>query len=40
MLDALIFRAEAEVRWLDACDARITRQSLATYPDAAQESWS
>lgn len=26
MLDALIFRAEADVRWLDACDARITRQ--------------
>ena len=26
MLDALIFRAEAEVRWLDACDARIGRR--------------
>jgi DNA-binding PadR family transcriptional regulator len=28
LLDALIFRAEAEVRWLDACEARIrsTRQ--------------
>lgn len=25
MLDSLIFRAEAEVRWLDACDARIAR---------------
>ncbi len=25
MLDALIFRAEAEVRWLDACEARIAR---------------
>jgi len=23
MLDALIFRTEAEIRWLDACDARI-----------------
>jgi DNA-binding PadR family transcriptional regulator len=23
LLDALIFRAEAEVRWLDACEARI-----------------
>ena len=23
LLDALIFRTEAEVRWLDACDARI-----------------
>jgi DNA-binding PadR family transcriptional regulator len=28
LLDALIFRTEAEVRWLDACDARI--RSLAT----------
>lgn len=25
MLDALIFRAEAEVRWLDACDSRLGR---------------
>jgi DNA-binding PadR family transcriptional regulator len=40
MLDALIFRAEAEVRWLDACDARITRRATTRYPDAAQESWS
>ncbi len=23
MLDALIFRAESEIRWLDACEARI-----------------
>jgi DNA-binding PadR family transcriptional regulator len=28
LVDALIFRTEAEVRWLDACDARI--RSLAT----------
>jgi DNA-binding PadR family transcriptional regulator len=28
LLDALIFRTEAEIRWLDACDARI--RSLAT----------
>lgn len=28
LLDALIFRAEAEIRWLDACEARI--RSLAT----------
>jgi len=28
MLDALIFRAEAEVRWLDACDARLARRDL------------
>ena len=27
LLDALIFRTEAEIRWLDACDARI--RSLA-----------
>ena len=27
LLDALIFRTEAEIRWLDACDARI--QSLS-----------
>ena len=30
LLDALIFRTEAEVRWLDACDARI--RSLSTTP--------
>jgi DNA-binding PadR family transcriptional regulator len=40
MLDALIFRAEAEVRWLDACDVRIARDAAMTYPDAATESWS
>jgi DNA-binding PadR family transcriptional regulator len=40
MLDALIFRAEAEVRWLDACDARIVRHDAVRYPDAARESWS
>ncbi len=27
LLDALIFKAEAEVRWLDACDARISRHT-------------
>jgi DNA-binding PadR family transcriptional regulator len=26
LLDALIFRTEAEVRWLDACEARIRQQ--------------
>ncbi len=30
MLDALIFRAEAEVRWLDACDARLARREAGT----------
>lgn len=32
LLDALIFRTEAEVRWLDACDARI--RSLRAQPAA------
>jgi hypothetical protein len=27
LLDALIFKAEAEVRWLDACEARIQRHA-------------
>ena len=26
LIDALIFKAEAEVRWLDACEARIARR--------------
>ena len=30
MLDALIYKAEAEVRWLDACEARIRQRSLTT----------
>jgi DNA-binding PadR family transcriptional regulator len=30
MLDALIFKAEAEVRWLDACEARIRQRSLGS----------
>jgi DNA-binding PadR family transcriptional regulator len=34
LLDALIFRTEAEIRWLDACDARI--RSLATEQGAAR----
>jgi DNA-binding PadR family transcriptional regulator len=29
LLDALIFRTEAEIRWLDACDARIRSLSAA-----------
>lgn len=28
LLDALIFRTEAEIRWLDACDARIRSLAL------------
>jgi DNA-binding PadR family transcriptional regulator len=27
LIDALIFRTEAEIRWLDACDARIRSQT-------------
>jgi DNA-binding PadR family transcriptional regulator len=30
LLDALIFRTEAEIRWLDACDARIRSLSAAS----------
>jgi DNA-binding PadR family transcriptional regulator len=30
LLDALIFRTEAEIRWLDACDARIGSLSAAS----------
>jgi DNA-binding PadR family transcriptional regulator len=30
LLDALIFRTEAEIRWLDACDARIRSLAITT----------
>lgn len=30
LLDALIFKAEAETRWLDACEARISRHKGRT----------
>ena len=33
VLDALVFQAEAEVRWLDHCETRLTRAALA--PTAA-----
>jgi DNA-binding PadR family transcriptional regulator len=36
LVDALIFRAEAEIRWLDACEARI--RSLETTPAATEET--
>jgi len=29
MLDALVFQAEAEVRWLDMCEARLARENIA-----------
>lgn len=32
LLDALIFRTEAEIRWLDACDARIRSLASAAAP--------
>ncbi len=28
VLDALVFRAEAEIRWLDHCEARVTRAAV------------
>ncbi len=33
LLDALIFKAEAEVRWLDACEARIRRHARRNRED-------
>jgi hypothetical protein len=30
MLDALVFQAEAEARWLDMCEARLARENIAT----------
>jgi DNA-binding PadR family transcriptional regulator len=38
LLDALIFRTEAEVRWLDACDARIRSLSNAAATAAGKET--
>jgi DNA-binding PadR family transcriptional regulator len=35
LLDALIFRTEAEIRWLDACDARIRHLATAAAPKEA-----
>lgn len=37
LLDALIFRVEAEIRWLDACEARI-RSLATTHAATAEES--
>jgi hypothetical protein len=37
VLDAMVFRAEAEVRWLDHCEASITRFALPL-PARAPES--
>ena len=30
MLDALVFQAEAEARWLDMCEARLAREQVST----------
>ena len=38
LLDALIFRTEAEVRWLDACDARIRSLSTSAAAAAGKET--
>jgi DNA-binding PadR family transcriptional regulator len=35
LLDALIFRTEAEIRWLDACDARIRHLAASASPKEA-----
>ena len=35
LLDALIFRTEAEIRWLDACDARLQRTDKRRAREAA-----
>jgi DNA-binding PadR family transcriptional regulator len=43
VLDAMVFQAEAEVRWLDLCDSRLARvregaRAAATLPAAGAES--
>jgi DNA-binding PadR family transcriptional regulator len=35
MLDALVFQAEAEVRWLDQCEARLAQESRSPSGPAA-----
>ena len=34
VLDALLFRAEAEIRWLDHCEARVARAAASRQPAA------
>lgn len=36
LLDALIFRTEAEIRWLDACDARIRSLTASSTKEATR----
>ena len=38
VLDSLIFTAEAEIRWLDHCEARLARLAPSTSVPSAQES--
>jgi DNA-binding PadR family transcriptional regulator len=38
VLDSLVFAAEAEIRWLDHCEARLRRAALAAENTAAFES--
>jgi len=37
VLDSLVFAAEAEVRWLDHCEARLARRVAEVRPDTATE---
>ena len=39
MLDQLILHAEAEVRWLDACEARLRRSGAPTSPLQARRTF-
>jgi hypothetical protein len=36
VLDAMLFQAEAEVRWLDHCEASLVRYAAPPVPVAAQ----
>ena len=38
VLDSLVFNAEAEIRWLDHCEARLRRAALTTENTTAFES--
>jgi DNA-binding PadR family transcriptional regulator len=38
VLDSLIFQTEAEVRWLDLCEARMVQQTQASAPGAARKA--
>jgi DNA-binding PadR family transcriptional regulator len=38
VLDALVFQAEAELRWLDHCESALVRHSAASAPEAPASS--